>query len=345
VEGPLTASGAKDALNAPERATPPEAPTAKGALGRLLAGALCGLAVVACGGDDDRQTLALDVAPIVAALGADDVDARERAVERLVAIGPPVLPALEAALHDARPAVRIGVVEVLGALEAPGVADTLAGVAEHDADADVRYEALVTLGGRDQAAAARAAVRAMADEAPHVVLGGIGACAVACRDAEGFGRLVELALHAPLPNGVVARSAIGRLLLENRDPARTAVLRTAVGDRALLLLDPATPPDVRLRAALLASDLGEAAALDALMAWAPEADGVLRAHVVWGLGQVGDARAVPILVALGATAISPYAYDALRRIAERGVPEARTAQAAWKGPKPAAAMPAPYALF
>jgi len=335
VERTLKASAGTGALKASVRS---------GALGRACTSALCALAL-ACGGDDHRQTLELDVAPIVADLGADDLDVRERAVERLVAIGPPVLPALQAALRDEPPAVRLGAVEVLGAFETSEVAATLAEVAEHDPDADVRYEALVTLGGRDDVAAARAALHAMADEQANVVLGGIGACAVACRDAEGFGRLVELALHAPLPNGLVARSTIGKLLLDDRDPARSAILRTAVTDRVPLLLDAATPPDVRLRAALLASDLGDPAALDALLAWVPEAGGALRAHVVWGLGQVGDARAVPILVELAPTPISPYAYDALRRIAARGVPEAQTAQAAWKGPKPSAAMPAPYALF
>lgn len=319
-----------------------------GPLRGTRAGARCALALsallAACGGDD-RQTLEIDVAPIVSALGSDDLEARDRAVERLVAIGPAVLPAMREALHDDRPAVRAGAVEVLSGLDGPDVVAPLVEVVERDPDDEVRYEALVTLGGLGGPAAEGAARRAMRDEHAKVVVGGIGACAAACRDAEGFGQLVELALRAPLPQGLVARSAIGRLLLEQREPARVELLLAAVAERAPLLLDAATPPDVRLRAALLASDLGDAAALDALLAQAPDAAGVLRAHLVWALGQVGDARAVPVLVGLGSAPVSPYAYDALRRIAERGVPEARAALATWKGEKPSAPMPAPYALF
>jgi HEAT repeat protein len=314
----------------------------EGTLRRAAAGLLLSLAV-GCGGDG--QTLEIDVAPIVEQLGREDGDARDRAVDRLVAIGPAVLPALVDALDDERPAVRIAAVEVLSALETPDVVEPLVGVAVRDPDDDVRYEALVALGALGGSPAELAAERAMADERPKVVLGGIAACANVCRDHKGFTQLVELALRAPLPQGLVARSVVGRLLLEGQDPEQVKVLRAVVADRAPRLLSEGTPPDVRLRAGLLASDLGDATALDALLVSAPESSSALRAHVVWGLGQVGDARAVPVLLGLRSTPVAPYAYDALRRIAERGVPEAQTAVADWKGDKPASAMPPPYALF
>jgi HEAT repeat protein len=249
------------------------------------------------------------------------------------------------ALDDERPAVRLGAVEVMGGLETPDVVEPLVEVAVRDPDDDVRYQALLVLGELGGSPAELAAERAMADDHPKVVLGGVAACASVCRDHKGFTQLVELALRAPLPQGLVARSVVGRLLLDGDDPERVRVLRAVVADRTPRLLGDDTPPDVRLRAALLASDLLDAGALEPLLASAPEASGVLRAHVVWGLGLVGDARAVPVLLGLRSSPVSPYAYDALRRIAERGVPEAQAALTAWKGDKPASAMPAPYALF
>jgi len=97
-----------------------------------LLAAGCGLSRPA-----DRYRVTIDLGPSIRALGADDLFESGPAEDRIVAIGPAALPALEAALDDESPAVRVGVVGVLNLLAVPARVPLLMKAATDSAE-DVR---------------------------------------------------------------------------------------------------------------------------------------------------------------------------------------------------------------
>ena len=303
------------------------------------------LACVACDGSAGRS-LRVDLEPILARLGSEDPAEREAATDRLIALGPDVVPAVTAATSTAPAPVRVGLVDVLVGLESAEATDALIRLAAADPAADVRADALSALAQTADLRGELVVEAALADPDERVRLAGVRACASLCRSPKAFVQLIETALRADLPLGLVARNVVGQLLRFEPDGERVRILRVTVEDRALPPLAPDADerPAVRLRAAILAGDVGRAAGAAVLRAGLAD-EGPLRSHVVYALGEVGGVAAVPGLVALVDAPVAPYAYDALRRIATRDVPEARDALAAWSGPRVDQPLQPPYAIF
>lgn len=300
------------------------------------------LALTACARERDPYLVTVDLAPWVQALGSEDLTVSEAARDRLVALGPVALPALGAALERQPPAVRAGVVDVLSRLATADALPLLLRAAQ-DAAEEVRFQALLALAlVRDPRA--RAVVEgALADPVARVRCAAAGACVAVCASPAAIARLVEMALDdEPFPNAAAARRSLQRILADP-DAARAALARDAIAARARPVLDRDAGVSRRARAALLVADTGDAAGTPALVdALRPGVEAQLRLHALYALGTVGDGAAVAAIVPLLAEAgPQPYAVDALRRMAERGIVEAARALDAYHGPRPPGALPPP----
>ena len=313
---------------------------------RHAASLLCvavAVGLIACGGSSGEYRVERDVGADIRAVGSDDLETSEPAADRLVAMGPDSVPALKTALGREPPAVRLGVVEVLGRIDHPDALAVLVGVAARDDDTDVRSAAIRTLGAGAAPEAARPVVEAaLTDPAPGIRLAAAGACAALCASPAALERLVTLAIEdPPLPNGVAARAAVIQILRDS-DPERAGRVRAAIGARVPSALHDGDA-QTGLRAALLASDVGDPSGREVLArAVRGDAPPLLRLQAVHALGRIGDEAAVPALAALdGQAGFGEYACDALRRLAARGVAGAQAALDGWKGPKPPGEMPPP----
>jgi HEAT repeat protein len=304
---------------------------------------LCVVALIACGGSSGEYRVERDLGADIRALGSDDLDTSDPAADRLVAMGAAAVPALETALGREPTAVRLGVVEVLGRIDDPEALAAVAAAAAHDGDPEVRATALRALGaGAVPEAALPAVEAALADPAPGVRLAAAAACAALCKSPEALERLVTLAIEdQPLPNGIAARAAVIQILASG-DPTRAESLRAAIGPRAAMAFH-RSDAAVALRAALLASDVGDPGGREVLAhAVGGEAPPLLRLQAVYALGRVGDAGSVPGLAALdGQPGLGDYGYDALRRLAGRDVAGAQAALDRWHGNKPPGELPPP----
>jgi len=313
---------------------------------RVAGGLLC-LAVTAallgCGESSSEYRVERDVGADIRALGSDDLETSEPAADRLVAMGPDAVSVLKTALGREPPAVRLGVVEVLGRIDHPDALAVLVGVAARDDDAEVRSAAIRTLGAGAAPEAARPVVEAaLTDPAPDIRLAAAGACATLCVSPAALERLVTVAIEdQPLPNGVAARAAVIQILGDS-DPERAGGVRAAIRARVPSALHDGDA-QAALRAALLASDVGDPSGREVLArALRGDSPPLLRLQAVHALGRIGDEAAVPALAALdGQAGFGEYACDALRRLDARGVAGAQAALDGWKGPKPPGEMPPP----
>lgn len=296
-----------------------------------------------CGGSATEYRVSTDLAPAIRALGSDDLEASERALDQVVALGRDALPALEVALRREPSPVRRGVVEALGRIDEPAATGILSRAAAEDPDPDVRYEAIEVLGARGAPASGAIVEKALADPLPKLRLAAAGACPSVCASAHAIDQLVDLAItDQPLANGIAARTALVRML-SGPDSERAERIRAAIRSRVPDALARAGTEERAARAALLASDVGDSTGRAALARIAPGgAPAVLRLQAIDARGRVGGSDDVSVLAAIdGEPTFSDYASDALRRLAARGVPRAREALDGWRGIRPAAALPPP----
>jgi HEAT repeat protein len=314
---------------------------------RALAVALA--LTTACAERDDASYRAtIDLGPAVRSLASDDLDESEAARTQLTAVGTAALPVIEAALAREAAATRVALVEVVGDLPRTDGGPLLVALARDDPSEDVRYAALGALGASDDPQAVAVLTRALADGSPRIRLAAASACTRSCRSPEAVAGLVTIALRDPLrPNGMAARKALLRVCGDGDAECAAETRATVLAAVRPVITDGddgAAVDTSAIRAALLAADQGDAAGAALLVraAGRHDAEPLLRLGSVYALGTVGDARAVPALVELDdAPAVDAYAYDALRRLAERGVREAATALDGWSGPRPAAPLPPP----
>jgi HEAT repeat protein len=286
------------------------------------------------GGDPAAYRVTLDVAPEIRALGSDDDFVADPAVERLVAMGTPVVPVLAEALRREPSAARVRVVEILSRLPGDARLPLLIDAAR-DADADVRAEALAALGTLRDARAQAAVEGALRDPDASVRHAAVQACAAVCEGGAALATLADLGVHDPaLPNGLAAALAVQQVVAAG-PPERAALVRHAVDERARPAASAAAPLE-RARAALLVAALGDPAAVPALLAAA--ADATLPVHVrlpaIAALGTLGDAAVVPALGRLvtdAQTGIARQSDAALGRLADRRITGAADARLAYRG--------------
>jgi HEAT repeat protein len=295
---------------------------------------------VSCGGSESEYRISTDTGAAIRALGSDDLEVSEPALERLVAFGGDALPALQVALRREPSAVRRGIVEALGRIDDPAAVGILSGVAASDPDADVRYEAITMLGARGGSGASAEVEAALADPLPRIRLAAAGACPALCTSTEAIDRLVGIAIEdQPLANGVAARTALVRMLATH-ETERAERIRVVVRGRVPPALARHGSEEEAVRAALLASDVGDAAGREVLARVARGAGPpILRLQAIDALGRVGDSDDVAVLAGIdGESTFGDYAYDALRRLAERSVPGAPAALEGWRSARPAVAL-------
>ena len=170
----------------------------------------------------------------------------------------------------------------------------------------------------------------------------LDACVTLCTTPAAVQKVATLAVSDPDSTaGIMARMALGRLRASGHGEA----VQAAIAATARPALS-ANTPDTRARAALVVADGGDAAVLASLATLAPAVSPALQRQVAFMLGVAGDAAAVaPLKVLLGQQdeSVQVYAYDALRRLGDRGVSGAREAAATYAGPKPWAPLGPPDA--
>ena len=295
----------------------------------------------ACGDAGDDYRVTLDLGSTIRALVSDDLDQSSDATDRILAQGAAALPALRTALRKEPPDVRREVVSVATRIDDPAAVQLLVDAAR-DGDAGVRYEALNGLGARAVAETRGTVESALTDEDPRARMAAAAACRPLCASPAAMARLVEIAVHdQPLSNATAARTAIIAIL---KDRDRAGPLQAAIRAAIPPVLAARAAGDAPIRAALIASDVGDPSGRDVL-AVAARGDGVppaLRLQAIHALGTIGDAGSVGVLAAIeGQATFLEYACDAVRRIAARGIEPAREALERWSGKCPAAALPPP----
>lgn len=288
------------------------------------------LVVVGCAretGQDDGYRVTIDLGSTIRDLGNEDLFESDAAEDRLVALGPVVLPALAVALETEPAAVRVGVVEVLSQIRVQESGPLLLRAAK-DPDQEVRRDALLAIGFLADTRGRAVVEAALHDPSPAVFTTAATACATLCRSPEAFGRLVEIAVHEPPVTRITAPRLTLVTVLRGGEQDRAEAVREAIRIHALPLLGRrAEPLHERTRAALLAADLGEHAAEPVLCEAVRHAhDSYLRVQAILALGTMGEGAAAFVLNELiesPDTALRAHACQALKRISERGVAAAR----------------------
>jgi len=288
------------------------------------------------------QPVTRDISPHLAALAGDDRIVAHDAEGALVELGPGVVPALLAAFPNQPPAARVGIVRVLAELRTGEAVAALMQSAAQDTPVEVRAASLRALAKLGDARSRELVTAALDDPLPAIRWAALDACATVCTAPEAIEKVAALAVSDPDPTaGIMARGALTQLRMRGHaDPVAAAV---AAKVRPALS---AGTPDTRARAALVAADAGDTAALASLAALAPGVSPALQRQVAFTLGVAGDAAAVAPLRALldqQEQSVQQYAYDALRRLGDRGVSGAQEAAAAYGGPKPWAPLGPPDA--
>jgi HEAT repeat protein len=307
----------------------------------------CAVTLAGGGAAAGEYEVRIDVTEDVRALGSDDLFEWEPASDRLSALGAAAWPVLLRALETEGPPVREGIVGVLasGTDADDSVLQGLGRVARQDPEEPVRVvavQALRKLGGEKSS---EVVIAALGDPSPAVRRVAILACTGICTSDAALARLVELALaDEPLPNALQAQRILYGLTSQGQAAAITAKVRSGAtaalekgrahgsgGDRQALL------------SALLLAQLDDASRLDVLAAaTAPDQPEALRAHAVHAIGRLGTADQVPLVAELlRDPAVSLYAYDALRRMSERGIAAAEPPASRYTGPRAPMLLPRP----
>jgi len=289
------------------------------------------------GTEPDAYRIVLDGGAYIRAFGEDTFTADE-AADTLVALGPAAVPALTAALEREPADVRAKAVEVLAAIGSATAVPALLITARQDESLDVRGDALRALGTIGDARGGPAVEEALADPRLALRAGGVMACQSLCTSREAIERLAGIAVDDPeLSVALAARTSLATL--HARDAQLAALVSAAVARRA-----PGTSADARARLALLESDVRPDAGGAALVESLGAATAPLQRQLAWRLGFIGTEPAVPALEALlasGDARTRGYAYDALARLAARGVGGASDVLGRHTGPRPPAPLSKP----
>lgn len=314
-------------------------------------GALALILWAAVAAGEAGYQVCLDVTEDVRALGSDDLFESEPAAERLGALGAAAWPALIRALEAEDTPVREGIVGVLATSSGAGADDAvvraLGRAARGDPEVAVRVAALSALRRVAGAKGYEAVRTALDDPDPTVRREAITACKGICRSADALGRLVALALaDEPLPNALQARRVLWSLTSEGADEEIVARIREQgrAALRARAGGSEAAPERRELLAALLLAELDDTSALDVVARATRAGETALRVHALHALGRLGDASHVPLLAEWlhdEDPTLALYAYDALRRMSERGIAAADPVAVTYGGPRPQNLLPRP----
>lgn len=304
------------------------------ALVALLSASVAGLATAAAAAAEDPYRVCIDVAPDIRQLASDDLFESGPASDRLVALGAPALPALDAALQREPAAVRIAVVGVLREMAIAEVVPLLLRSAG-DTDEGVRREAILGLATLGAAAGTPLVEAALSDPVPAVRRAALVACGALCQSPAAFAALVTAATDG----GDMAAYQTATQVIREGGEARAALVRRAIEARAVPRIgDERAPPADRLRAAALLAAAGDARAVPVIRALslAPQAP-PFRFYAILALAGVPTPDTVAALRELAQdAALRPAACNVLGALAAKQVDGAGAAQAGC----PAAPVPA-----
>ncbi|MGH7787167.1 MAG: HEAT repeat domain-containing protein [Candidatus Binatia bacterium] len=266
----------------------------------------------------------IDLASDIQLLASDDLFESGPASDRLVALGAPALPALDAALQREPPAVRIAVVGVLREMASADVVPLLMRSAA-DTDDGVRREAILGLGTLEAAPGTPLVEAALSDPSPAVRRAALVACGALCQSPAALTALVTAATEG---DDMAAFQTAARVIREARGE-RAAVMRGTIEARAVPLAGQASAPAlVRLRAAALLAVAGDARAVPVIrsLSLAPQAP-PFRFHAILALPGVPTPDTVAALRELARdAALRPAACNALGALAAQQVDGAAAAQ-------------------
>jgi HEAT repeat protein len=265
-------------------------------------------------------------------VGSDDLFESEPAIDGLAALGPAVIPVLEASYGREGAPARRGFIEVLRQIDAPEIVPLLLRAAR-DPDDEVRHEAILGLGDSKDERARPIVEAALHDPAPAVRDAAVQACSAVCASPSALRHLVEIALHEqPFLRISIPRQTL-RVILRGGTDSQVSVAREAIEAMALPLLRSDAGTEERVRAALLTADLRNPAAIP----WLTDAleqgvagvdkrlDPLIKMEVIRALGSVGDEESVDVLVRMSRRpmrAVQGIACEALAQLAQRGVARA-----------------------
>lgn len=287
----------------------------------------------------------IDAEPLIRALGSDDLFESDPAEDKLLSLGPAAVPLLAKALEREPANVRVGVVGVLDLLRLPEAAPLLLSAAANDADEEVRADAVLALDNVKDPHRRQVIEAALGDPSPLVRVAAIQLCATLCSSPAALDRLVQIAISDQQPRtGGWARLSLAMMINQDAKSARATDARAAVERRARPLLGATSSLEARARAALLIAELGDRAAAPVLVqAVRDEGARPYRLHAAYALGEVGDAAAVPVLAELlgGDPTTAAYGADALRKLADKGIPGAAAALEGFSGPLLPHGLPRP----
>ena len=292
--------------------------------------------------ETSAQAFSRDIRPHLAALAGSDQDVANDAQEALEELGPGIAPALLAMFPNQPEAARVRIVRVLAELRTADAVEAVMQSASKDGELAVRAASLRALAKIRDPRSGEIVMAALDDPLPAVRWAALDACVTLCTTPASIQKVATLAVSDPdLTAGLMARTVLGRLRASGHGEAVQAAI--AASARPALS---ASTPDARARAALVVADGGDAAALASLATLASAVSPALQRQIAFTLGVAGDAAAVaPLKGLLGQQdeSVQLYAYDALRRLGDRGVSGAREAGATYAGPKPWAPLGPPDA--
>jgi hypothetical protein len=203
-----------------------------------------------------------------------------QAMETLVKIGKPAVPALSAALKDGDPYVRERAATALGEIGDVSAVPVL-NAALKDSDSTVRRMAAGALGEIGDASAAPALSEALKNSDSTVRL----------MAASALGKIGDVstvrALSAALKDGDPhVRNRAAWALGKIGDPSTVPALSTSLKDG---------DPHVRVGAAWALREIGDVSAVPALSEALKNSDSTVRSTAAGALGEIGDASVVPAL--------------------------------------------------
>lgn len=236
----------------------------------------------------EEYRLTIDLGPSIRLLGAEDPSVREPSEELLSVLDDKAVPALAAALATEGEQVRVGVVDVLTSIDGSRVTALLLERAKADPSIDVRAAAISGLILRVDPAAEEVVPPALESEDPRLYRTAFDGCARYCTSAKQLDRIVAFVFTEPVQ---VMGGPRGALLRGAATPSNRADVVAAVERGAAARLDDPNP-EMRVRAAMLFADLGDARAAEPLSsALGNEMPAMLRLQAIVALGTLGDEEA------------------------------------------------------
>ncbi len=271
------------------------------------------------------------VRALVSALDDDSIRVRFRVAESLTVLRDRrAVPALlRQYAKENETTVRNDYLAALGAIGDPAAIPTLIAATE-SGEPTTRLWAMHALCAMGASQAKTRAIDLVRDPNPEVRAHTLVACESALDTPSGQAVLIKQAVEGDFQTSVLARRLLGSF--RKAQAPRTGLSEQMSSSAQEALGDPARS----LNAAFVLADLGDRRAVPVLIPAVNGQPTLVRLMAMRQLGELGDPRAVPVLLgalADGEEAIAAMAYNSLQRFAQDGDKAAAEAVGQFKGKK------------